>query len=209
MARSYNRTNYGDLELFEGNYSKGELRKIVNNIAATANARIKALRKEDDTVQMFSDMAEIYNRLLKKHPEFFTKDGNLKRSLGKTASEQQLETFIDEVAQIVLSKTGKQTKKDMEESGLSTNKIKHLIKVHGKDKVVDAIGEAAVKRAEKRPSDEDEDIDWSEIFDESGNIIDDEETTTGVEQYDAPIGPRRIEDLSKDELIDIIMRGRR
>ena len=175
--RSYNRIDYTKLDVTA--IASSDLRKVLNNLAATVNARIKNLRASSDFEQATSDLADAYNRLLKYHSEYFTKNGNIKRSVQKV-SDPDVREMIYLVRELVLKPTVAQSQKIYQEA-LGRNDYMELRKRWHRDKDLFAkhAGDIIAKQIASKPSDPDDEetieteevagviksnnIDWTEL----------------------------------------------
>ena len=85
--RTYNKRDY--VKIDPAKLSTNQLKELINNMAATVNARVKAaskLAKSDQLLNQFlnentSDLLQMVDSLRKTNPEYFTKSGTLKRSV--------------------------------------------------------------------------------------------------------------------------------
>lgn len=175
--RSYNKTDYTKLDVTA--IASSDLRKVLNNLAATVNARIKNLRASSDFEQATSDLSDAYNRLLKYHSEYFTKNGNIKRSAEKV-SDPDVREMIYLVRELVLKPTVAQSQKIYLEA-LGKEDYRELRKRwhRNKDLFTKEVGENFAKKVAEQPSDpEDEEtieteevagviksnnVDWTEL----------------------------------------------
>lgn len=175
--RSYNRIDYTKLDVTS--IASSDLRKVLNNLAATVNARIKNLRASSDFEQATSDLADAYNRLLKYHSEYFTKNGNIKRSVQKV-SDPDVREMIYLVRELVLKPTVAQSQKIYQEA-LGRNDYMELRKRWHRDKDLFAkqVGDIITKQVASKPSDPDDEetieteevagviksnnVDWNEL----------------------------------------------
>jgi len=160
MARKYNKTDYGSLNPYE--LPSKDLRQIMYNLASTANARIKAAKKEDSFIQAVSDVSYFTEKLKKAHPEYFTKNGMIKKRVAKM-SDQEVRDMIDDVATylIVGKKTAKETKKYIEEIEKTggKDKMRKLKSLwhRNKEEFMKKYGKSKSEIVENTPSDPDED----------------------------------------------------
>ena len=175
--RSYNRIDYTKLDVTA--IASSDLRKVLNNLAATVNARIKNLRASSDFEQATSDLADAYNRLLKYHSEYFTKNGNIKRSVQKV-SDPDVREMIYLVRELVLKPTVAQSQKIYQEA-LGRNDYMELRKRWHRDRDLFAkqAGDIIAKQVASKPSDPDDEetieteevagviksnnVDWTEL----------------------------------------------
>jgi len=164
MARKYNKIDYGSLNPYE--LPNEDLRQIMYNLASTANARIKAAKKEDSFIQAVSDISYFTKKLQATHPEYFTKNGMIKKRTAKM-TDQEVRDMIDDVASylIVGKKTVKETKQYIEEIEKSggkdqMRKLKSLWH-RDKDEFMKKYGESKAKIVENTPSDPDDDYEDS------------------------------------------------
>jgi len=103
MARSYNKVDYFDV--ISDDLDIDELRKLINNMAATINARHKSVNSLTGAEAVFgkkSDSEKMIQRLHSSNPEYFTKNGTLKRSYNKIKNKDDLikiaDAYLDTVA---------------------------------------------------------------------------------------------------------------
>lgn len=161
MSRQYNRRDYSKVNPYS--VASSELRGLEYNVASTINARIKALRNASEFEQATSELAVALNRMMKNHPNYFTKNGTIKKRTAKM-SDQQVRDMLDDILSLTQKKTVKQSAKAFEKA-MGEKNMKELRARYHRDKKAfeKEVGEEYAKIIENQPSDPDDENDVEEF----------------------------------------------